>query len=94
MAEPALSRDHTERMLRYLGASVSSSGLTASIEPEPRLSGKKIRIPGDISSAAYFIAAAFWSRFGDSSKKCGNQSHPQRDAEGLPGHGSGPDSAK
>ena len=57
VTEPALSRDHTERMLRYLGASVSSSGLTASIEPEPRLSGKKIRIPGDISSAAYFIAA-------------------------------------
>lgn len=58
VTEPALSRDHTERMLRYLGASVSSSGLTASIEPGSRLIGQKIRIPGDISSAAYFIAAA------------------------------------
>ncbi len=57
VTEPALSRDHTERMLRFMGASLSSDGRTVSIQPEPRLKGKKIRIPGDISSAAYFIAA-------------------------------------
>ncbi len=57
VTEPALSRDHTERMLRFMGASLSSNGRTVSIQPEPRLKGKKLRIPGDISSAAYFIAA-------------------------------------
>ena len=57
VTDPALSRDHTERMLRFMGASLSSDGRTVSIQPEPRLKGKKIRIPGDISSAAYFIAA-------------------------------------
>ena len=57
VTEPALSRDHTERMLRFMGASLSSDGRTVSIQPEPRLKGKKLRIPGDISSAAYFIAA-------------------------------------
>ena len=74
--EPALSRDHTERMLRGFGADVETglgfvptdndsdlskvSGTTtfsATIKPEPRLTGQRIKIPGDISSAAYFIAA-------------------------------------
>ncbi len=56
--EPALSRDHTERMLRAFGADVRTSGTTAVILPEPRLCGMEIAVPGDISSAAYFIAAA------------------------------------
>ena len=58
VAEPALSRDHTERMLRYFGAEISSKGATASIRPARDLSGAKVLVPGDISSAAYFIAAA------------------------------------
>ena len=58
VTEPALSRDHTERMLRYFGAQVSCNGLTAGVSPEPRLYGREILVPGDISSAAYFIAAA------------------------------------
>ena len=58
VTEPALSRDHTERMLRYFGASVSGGGLTASVSPEPHLYGREVLVPGDISSAAYFIAAA------------------------------------
>ena len=58
VTEPVLSRNHTELMLRGFGASVSTSGTTASIEPEPTLLGQKIAVPGDISSAAYFIAAA------------------------------------
>ena len=57
VTEPVLSRNHTEIMLRCLGASVTSEGTTVSIEPEPRLTGQKISVPGDISSAAYFIAA-------------------------------------
>ncbi len=58
VTEPVLSRDHTERMLRMLGASVTSEGVTATITPNPDLTAQDIFVPGDISSAAYFIAAA------------------------------------
>ncbi len=58
VTEPVLSRDHTERMLRAFGAQVTSSGVTATIYPHPHLSGRAIDVPGDISSAAYPIAAA------------------------------------
>ena len=57
VTEPVLSRNHTEIMLNYLGAKVTSQGTTASIEPEPVLKAREIQVPGDISSAAYFIAA-------------------------------------
>ena len=56
--EPFPSRDHTERMLKFCGAKVSREGLTTSIEGEKELSGKEFFIPGDISSAAFFIAAS------------------------------------
>ncbi|MCD7882243.1 MAG: 3-phosphoshikimate 1-carboxyvinyltransferase [Lachnospiraceae bacterium] len=103
VTEPAVSRNHSELMLRYFGADVRTdadepslssavsnelygrassfepdasasaaqtlktlnntksaahTGFTASISPEPTLVGQKVRVPGDISSAAYFIAAA------------------------------------
>lgn len=58
VTEPALSRNHSELMLRFFGADVKSEGTTAVIQPEPSLVGQKIEVPGDISSAAYFIAAA------------------------------------
>ena len=57
VTEPSLSRNHTEIMLRYFGADLSSEDKTAKVCPEPHLQGQKIRVPGDISSAAYFIAA-------------------------------------
>lgn len=57
VTEPVLSRNHTELMLRYFGAQVHSEGTTASIQPEPKLEARDINVPGDISSAAYFIAA-------------------------------------
>lgn len=57
VTEPVLSRNHTEIMLNYLGAKVTSQGTNASIEPEPVLKAREIQVPGDISSAAYFIAA-------------------------------------
>lgn len=57
VTEPTLSRNHTEIMLRYFGADLQSEGKTARILPEPRLECRKIDVPGDISSAAYFIAA-------------------------------------
>lgn len=57
VTEPVLSRNHTEIMLNYFGARVTSEGTTASIAPEPSLFAREITVPGDISSAAYFIAA-------------------------------------
>ena len=57
VTEPTVSRNHSEIMLNYFGASVSSEGTTATIEPNPILKGRNVTVPGDISSAAYFIAA-------------------------------------
>ena len=57
VTEPVLSRNHTEIMLNYFGAQVDSQGTTASIRPQPFLSAREVQVPGDISSAAYFIAA-------------------------------------
>lgn len=58
VTEPFVSRDHTELMLGSFGAQISASGTTVTIQPRPTLSGQCITVPGDISSAAYFIAAA------------------------------------
>ena len=55
--EPNLSRNHTEIMLNYFGASINQEGNTTTITPNPRLKGQVVNVPGDISSAAYFIAA-------------------------------------
>ena len=56
--EPSLSRDHTERMLRLYGGDVrtlSDGGIA--LTPGRRLEGQRVTVPGDISSAAYFLAA-------------------------------------
>ena len=55
--EPALSRDHTERMLRRMGADLSVDGLRVTIRPS-RLRGGEVDVPGDISSAAFFLCGA------------------------------------
>ncbi|HKO45643.1 MAG TPA: 3-phosphoshikimate 1-carboxyvinyltransferase [Pyrinomonadaceae bacterium] len=60
--ETVRTRDHTERMLKWFGAAVeteddSGSSVTA-ISGPTRLRATKLKIPGDFSSAAYFIAAA------------------------------------
>lgn len=57
VTEPVISRNHTELMLSGFGANIKSEKLTASIVGQPKLYGQKIAVPGDISSAAYFIAA-------------------------------------
>lgn len=57
VTEPTLSRNHTELMLKGFGADVTSHNTTASIRPCKELYAQKIDVPGDISSAAYFIAA-------------------------------------
>ncbi|TLX56590.1 bifunctional prephenate dehydrogenase/3-phosphoshikimate 1-carboxyvinyltransferase [Stutzerimonas nosocomialis] len=58
VTEPAPTRDHTERMLRGFGYPVRIEGATASVEPGHRLSATRIEVPGDISSAAFFLVAA------------------------------------
>lgn len=58
VTEPALSRDHTERMLRSFGADIRTEGTTCTIVPPKTLHSQHIEVPGDISSAAFFIAAA------------------------------------
>ena len=57
VTEPERSRDHTERMLRGMGVPVRVDGLTVSIEPA-RPKGTRVDVPGDISSAAFFLCAA------------------------------------
>ncbi|NEX01064.1 3-phosphoshikimate 1-carboxyvinyltransferase [Pseudobutyrivibrio sp. NOR37] len=57
VTEPVVSRNHTELMLSGFGADIKSEGLTASIVGNPKLIGQNIEVPGDISSAAYFIVA-------------------------------------
>lgn len=58
LVEPALSRDHTERMLGQFGAEVTRRGNEVSVKGEPLLKGCNILVPGDISSAAFIIVAA------------------------------------
>lgn len=57
VTEPSLSRNHSELMLSSFGANVTSKDATATIEPAAKLYGQQIIVPGDISSAAYFIVA-------------------------------------
>ncbi|MEE8423757.1 MAG: 3-phosphoshikimate 1-carboxyvinyltransferase [Thermodesulfobacteriota bacterium] len=56
--EPIKSRDHTERMLSAFGADIKVEGTRVTVVPGRRLSGQTITIPGDISSAAFFIVAS------------------------------------
>ena len=65
------SRDHTERMLRALGARVEEAEDGLYVEPVDRLPGFDIEVPGDISSAAFFIAAALISGRELSIRDCG-----------------------
>ncbi len=56
--ELTASRDHTERMLRAMGANLKSEGLTIRLTPSPSaLSPLDLQVPGDISSAAFWMVA-------------------------------------
>lgn len=57
VTEPYVSRNHSEIMLKYFGADVKTEETTASILPAKELYGNKITVPGDISSAAFFLGA-------------------------------------
>ncbi len=56
--EPVPSRDHTERMLDYLGAEIKKDKKVIRIQGKNKFKAKKIIVPGDFSSACFFIAAA------------------------------------
>ncbi|MDR2860467.1 MAG: 3-phosphoshikimate 1-carboxyvinyltransferase [Elusimicrobiota bacterium] len=57
-SEPVKSRDHSEKMLSAFGADIKTEGNTVFINPPEKLNPLEITVPGDISSAAFFIAAA------------------------------------
>jgi 3-phosphoshikimate 1-carboxyvinyltransferase len=64
VTEPGLSRDHTERMLAFLGAPISADPDTRTVTIDPagwggRLRAMPITVPGDLSSAAFLLVAAF-----------------------------------
>lgn len=58
VVEPAATRDHTERMLAAFGVRVGIEGLRVSVEGGSRLTATKVLIPGDPSSAAFWVVAA------------------------------------
>lgn len=57
VVEPQATRDYTERMLAALGADVSVDGLAVSLRPGRELAAQPIAVPGDFSSAAFFLVA-------------------------------------
>lgn len=61
--EPAPTRDHSERLLRHFGATVETEpladgGRRITLHGQPELTGRKVCVPGDISSAAFPLVAA------------------------------------
>ncbi|RZU98818.1 3-phosphoshikimate 1-carboxyvinyltransferase [Spiribacter vilamensis] len=58
VTEPAVSRDHTERMLRAFGADVVVDGPHVSVSGDAPMRGGSVVVPGDISSAAFFLVGA------------------------------------
>jgi len=54
---PAVSRDHSERMLKSCGVRLVIDGLRITLHPPQRLTSQKLTVPGDFSSAAFFIVA-------------------------------------
>jgi 3-phosphoshikimate 1-carboxyvinyltransferase len=57
VTEPAPTRDHTERMLRGFGVQVDTEGQRVRLRGRQTLHGARIDVPGDISSAAFFLVA-------------------------------------
>ncbi|MDO4965798.1 MAG: 3-phosphoshikimate 1-carboxyvinyltransferase [Lachnospiraceae bacterium] len=57
VTEPYISRNHSEKMISYFGGNIRQDGTKCIITPYPHLEGQKVIVPGDISSAAYFMVA-------------------------------------
>ena len=65
ITEKSRSRDHTERMLRAMGADVENDGNQVCLRPARRLNAIGIDVPGDPSSAAFFVALASLAKDGE-----------------------------
>jgi 3-phosphoshikimate 1-carboxyvinyltransferase len=65
VVEPGPSRDHTERMLAAFGAELATEGHVVTLTPGRPLRGTGVRVPGDISSAAFFLVAGALVRDGE-----------------------------
>lgn len=65
VTEPGISRDHTERMLGQFGWQLSRQGSQVTVRSGGQLSARTVNVPGDFSSAAFFIAAALIARKGE-----------------------------
>ena len=65
VTEPAVTRDHTERMLSSLGVDISARGGTVSIAGGQELRGCAVEVPGDLSSATFIILATLLSQDAD-----------------------------
>ncbi|HXI49161.1 MAG TPA: 3-phosphoshikimate 1-carboxyvinyltransferase [Steroidobacteraceae bacterium] len=57
ISAPGVSRDHSERMLEGCGVRISTEGLSTTLQPPQRLRNQNLSVPGDFSSAAFFIVA-------------------------------------
>ncbi len=79
VTESALTRNHTELMLRYFGAEITTEGTTSTIQPEPHLIGQKVEVPG-----VYLFRCLFHRRrssgsgFPGTDPQCGHQPQPRR----------------
>jgi len=58
VTEPALSRDHTERLFDYLGIPLTRHGLTVTLAGHHAFAAKDIAVAGDLSAAAFFLVGA------------------------------------
>lgn len=58
VTEPEKSRDHTENFLKYFGAKITQNGLTVSVDNRQSFKSNNFKIAGDVSSAAFFMAAS------------------------------------
>jgi 3-phosphoshikimate 1-carboxyvinyltransferase len=65
VTEPAPTRDYTERMLAALGADVVTEGLSVRLAPGRKLAASAITVPGDFSSAAFFLVAGAIAQRGE-----------------------------
>jgi 3-phosphoshikimate 1-carboxyvinyltransferase len=64
VTSPAVCRDHSERMLLSCGVELSTAGLRTTLSPPRRLHSQRLSVPGDFSSAAFFIVAGLLSEGG------------------------------
>jgi 3-phosphoshikimate 1-carboxyvinyltransferase len=63
--EKSISRDHTERMFEYFGASITYSEKETTLKETDKFNSQNIEVPGDFSSSAFFIVAALISKNSD-----------------------------